>query len=273
MCQKVIFVILDGLNYKTARSQMGYMAHLTEQNVATLYRVKSQLPAMSRPLYESLLTGTTPCVHGVLNNQTTRRSQQVSVFDLAVTAGLKTGAAAYHWMCELYNESPFNPFENRIMNDETKSIQHGMFYYEDDYPDTHLLADSMYILKQYKPDFIVIHPMNIDLAGHEQGCDSKAYKGAAIKVDILLSHAVPIWLEQGYQVVITADHGMNAEGFHNGDEEDGRLVPLWLIGSIFKGACSDELYDQLAIAPMLCEILGLMPAESMTCRMMSSLIK
>lgn len=50
-----------------------------------------------------------------------------------------------------------------------------MFYWEDTYPDSHIFQDGEFIRKTYAPDFMMYHPMNIDLAGHNFGADSKEY--------------------------------------------------------------------------------------------------
>lgn len=67
-------MLLDGLNYDAACAHMGYMLHLTENKIAGFYKVNAELPTLSQPLYEVLMTGT-PCIaNGITNNFTIRRS-------------------------------------------------------------------------------------------------------------------------------------------------------------------------------------------------------
>jgi predicted AlkP superfamily pyrophosphatase or phosphodiesterase len=259
---KVILVVLDGLNYETARSRMGFMSHLVEMKKAQFYKVVSALPSMSRPLYETILTGTNPIEHGITNNNINRKSKEESIFSIAKKAGLKTGAAAYHWVSELYNKSPFNYIEDRIQNDPTNNIQNGMFYYDDTYPDSHLFLDAEYIRKTYDPDFLLIHPMNIDLAGHLYSSDSKEYRKKAIDADTILSNHIPTWIEEGYHIIVTADHGMNKDNAHGGIEDDERHVPMWTIGESFVDTTCEEV-NQLIIAPTICNILDIEPSEKM----------
>ena len=40
----------------------------------------------------------------------------------------------------------------------------------------------------------------------------------------LIAARMPEWLEKGYQVVVTADHGMNNLGIHVGTEHAQRAV-------------------------------------------------
>ncbi|MBL4638369.1 MAG: alkaline phosphatase family protein, partial [Proteobacteria bacterium] len=90
MTDKVILIVLDGLAYKIAEQCMGFVQALGEQGLATLYKVQCELPSMSRPLYETILTGVTPTVSGIVHNQVVRNSNQNSVFSLAREAGLTT---------------------------------------------------------------------------------------------------------------------------------------------------------------------------------------
>lgn len=169
MNNKLIVVVLDGLRYEAAREYMGYMEHLVEQGKISCHRVKSELPSLSRPLYEVLLTGTSVTKNGITANHIVRPSHEESVFHLAVAANLRTAAVAYHWVSELYNSAPFDPLADRHQHNVMKPIQHGSFYFEDHYPDSHVFADAVYLRSAYDPHFLYIHSMNIDDAGHRYG--------------------------------------------------------------------------------------------------------
>ena len=54
---KAILVLSDGLRYDTAVAGMGYLGHLVESKLASLYKVTGELPSMSRPMYETIHTG------------------------------------------------------------------------------------------------------------------------------------------------------------------------------------------------------------------------
>ncbi|MDP4164084.1 MAG: alkaline phosphatase family protein, partial [Bacillota bacterium] len=180
MSNKLAFIMLDGLRYDTAVSQMGYMHHLVEKGIAARYKVKSELPSLSRPLYEVLLTGTPAYKNGITTNQTVRLSHQESLFHLTKKNGLKNATASYYWVSELYNSAPFNPMTDRIQLETDKPIERGIFYWEDHYPDTHLFSDANFLLDTYEPDFLYVHSMNIDDDGHKYTADSKGYRNRAI---------------------------------------------------------------------------------------------
>lgn len=261
---KTIFVVLDGLNAETAFSQMGFMEHLIEQQQGAVYTVEAEMPAQSRPLYEVLQTGVPTYQNGIYANHCTTPSKEVSVFQLAQEAGLKTGAAAYHWVSELYNQSPFNPATDRLQFNSEGYIENGLFYFEDHYPDSHLLLDGDYLIQEKQTDYTLIHTMNIDDVGHRYGSDSKEYVQQTVAIDRLLAGFILKWREQGYHIVVTADHGMNNYQTHNGVSKKDRHVPLYLFSDrVAVGDYRQRLIKQRQIAPLLCHLLGLKPSAKM----------
>lgn len=263
MSNKVIVVVVDGMRYDKAYDALGYLQHLVEIKQAALYKVKSELPSLSRPLYEVLLTGTPASTNGITTNQTVRLSKQKSLFHLTKEHGLRNAAAAYYWVSELYNRAPFDFVEDRFQMDETKPIQYGIFYWEDDYPDSHLMVDAEYLRRKYMPDFLYIHPMGVDLKGEQFGAESKEYREQILKVGSLLAQTVPIWRQKGYQILITSDHGMSETGNHGGTTSCERDVPLFVISEKIEAGVYDEVIPQLAFAPIVCQLLGIEPSEEM----------
>lgn len=262
---KTIFVLLDGLGFEAAAQNQGYAEHLIEEQKGAKYKVHGELPSLSRPMYETLLTGRKACEHGVTNNLAVWRSTGKSVFDQCRTAGKTTGAAAYHWISELYRRSPFDYETDRMIFDEDDAINHGIFYFEDSYPDSHVFADAEYIRASRNPDFLMIHSMNIDDTGHHFGSDSAEYHMSAAKANLFLSSFMPVWLANGYSVVITADHGMNEHRLHGGNTSVQRDVAMYLFAEGIK--CGDfsekEAISQLTIAPLLCRLLDVAAAPGM----------
>ncbi|MGL9998400.1 alkaline phosphatase family protein [Enterococcus sp. DIV1444a] len=259
---KLILIILDGCRYDTAIDQLGFLNHLVDHDLGKLVKVQSEMPSNSRPLYEVLMTGVPTYQTKIYSNFSVMRSKQTSIFDLVTAYGGKTGAATYAWFSELYNQAPYNIKTDRIQNDPEKLIQHGIFYNEDSYPDSHLFADANYLVQEYAPDFLVVHSMNIDDIGHKYTAVSREYQQVVNRVDIILAEVLPDWLEQGYQVVVTADHGMDEFGLHGGSLEAHRAVPCYLFTEKRNQITAKEI-KQLDLAPLLCFFLGLAPAKEM----------
>ncbi|HSX87166.1 MAG TPA: alkaline phosphatase family protein [Pseudomonas sp.] len=264
MACNVILVILDGLNYEVARHALGHLQAYCGAERAALYKLECELPSLSRPLYECILTGVAPIDSGVVHNQVVRLSNQRSIFHYARDGGLCTAAAAYHWVSELYNRAPFIAVRDRHTDDLELPIQHGHFYYADHYPDSHLFADAESLRLRHSPNFLLVHPMNIDDAGHKHGLDSAQYRNSARVADILLADYLQGWLDAGYQVLVTADHGMNNDRSHNGLLAEEREVPLFVLGSAFSLNRAAQP-KQTELCGTVCELLGV-PHDKPVCR-------
>ncbi|MDP2145475.1 MAG: alkaline phosphatase family protein, partial [Pseudomonas sp.] len=63
------------------------------------------------------------------------------------------------------------------------------------------------------------------------------------------------WLDTGYQVLVTADHGMNNDRSHNGLLPEEREVPLFVFGDAF--SLEPEAQPrQTDICGTVCALLG-----------------
>lgn len=264
MSNKTVFIILDGCGYDVATENLGYLEHLAATGIGSKFKVEGELPSLSRPMYETLITGLPVYQHGITNNLVVRTSNQTSIFDLCIENKLTTAASAYYWMSELYVSAPYCHFKDRVQLKGDAKIQHGIYYFEDQYPDSHVIADAEYLRQQYAPDFILVHPMNIDDAGHKFGSNSDEYHNAVANANLFMSTVIPIWLEAGYQIVITADHGMNEHHLHGGNSYVQRMVPLYIISDkVIRGEHTEKTINQLFVAPIICRLLELEPASGM----------
>ncbi|AVQ31196.1 alkaline phosphatase family protein [Fusobacterium varium] len=264
--EKVILVIIDGLSYGT-KKYMGFLEALKSENLTDSYKVQSGYPSLSRPLYEEILTGVSPVNSGIVNNEIKRLSKEESVFSLAVKNGKKTAAAAYYWVNELYNTGGFDRIRDSETENEMANINYGRFYWEDNFPDTHLFVQGEILRKKYNPDILLIHSMNVDDIGHKFGGTSSEYIDSARKISDILSALVPNWIKEGYQIIITSDHGMSKLGNHGGISPDETLVPMWLIGDkIRKRKLKKDMQGKISqkiIAPLCCEMMNIKKSQRM----------
>jgi predicted AlkP superfamily pyrophosphatase or phosphodiesterase len=265
--RRVILVVSDALRDDTAAQQMGYLEHLVEAERATRFTVIGELPTKSRPLYETLQTGVPVSVHGVTNNRVVRRSTMPNIFEEAVRHGRTTAASAYWWFSELYNRAPFDPVADREVDDPGLAIQHGRFYTEDDMPDREVFTAGATLVHKFQPDYVLIHPMGMDYLGEKHGADSAPYRNNATLQDMILANLIPGWLERGYHVLVTADHGINNDRLHGGTLPDVRHVPLYFIPPNGKGrGDTRRQIPQLAMAPTVCRLLEIPVPRTMTAK-------
>lgn len=264
MGDKVILVLCDGLRDDAAAEYMGYLEHLVEARHATRYTVIAELPTMSRPIYETLHTGAMASVHGITSNFIVRRSKMPNIFELARDAGLVTAASAFYWFSELYNRAPYDMVLDREIDDPTLPIQHGRFYREEN-PDVETFLAGAMLIGKYKPDYLLIHPMMLDVIGEKHGGISPEYRRAVIAQDAIMANLLPSVLDAGYTVLVTGDHGMSDDcSAHGGTLAQHRQVPLYIIKPGQGRGNTRETVAQLQIAPTLCRLLGLPTPPTMT---------
>jgi predicted AlkP superfamily pyrophosphatase or phosphodiesterase len=261
---KVILILSDALRYDVAKDNMGYLGHLVESKLANLYRVTGELPSMSRPMYETVHTGLLSSEHGIVANSMVQRSKKPNIFQSAVQAGKVTAAAAYYWFSELYNHAPYNRIDDKEVDDDSLSIQHGRFYTEDEYPDVELFATAAHLVHKFSPDYLLLHPMGMDYHGETYGADSSEYRNHGIRQDMWLAPLIQEWRECGYVVMVTGDHGINKDGAHGGTTPEQREVPLFVIRPDGKRrGDTGEIISQLQIAPTIYKILSIPIPETM----------
>jgi predicted AlkP superfamily pyrophosphatase or phosphodiesterase len=253
---RVLFVLSDALGYEVAVAGMGYLGHLVEVKRASLYKVIGELPGFSRPMYETTHTGLPVSEHGIVSNGIVRCSNQPNIFQLAVDAGRTTAAAAYCWFSELYNRAPYDRINDREVDDCSMPIQHGRFYAEDDFPDSELCDAALFLVRKYAPDYLLAHPMGMDLVGERHGYNSSEYRNHAIHQGIWMTQLLTECLQKGYNILVSGDHGMGMDGEHGGTRPEMREVPLYLIQPDAPGkGDTKEVISQLRIAPTICRFL------------------
>ena len=260
---KVILVMIDGLRADTAMHEMGFLEGMVAHGRARRQNMLCELPSLSRTLYHTIHTGLAPQVHGITSNDIVHVSEHDSLFSLAHAAGLRTAAAAYSWLSELYCHTPFDPVMDREIDDESRTIQHGRFYKDGAFPDTELFRAADMLVRRFEPHYMLAHPMGCDYIGHLHGGESATYKQTVGNLDNLLALTVPGWLERGYQVLVTSDHGMDAEGWHGGTREEVRAIPYYHLG-VEEGGPMSEIASQLSVAPTVMKLLGQPIPPSMT---------
>lgn len=261
---KTIFVLLDACQYEAGTRNLGFLEHLIDQGKGAKYKVLGELPSLSRPIYATLLTGLPVCEHGITYNEVSDTLDVPSVFSLCKAAGGITAAAAYHWVSELFNDNPFRPHLDRIQINAKGAIDHGIYYWEDMYPDSHVFADGEYLRRAFDPDFLMLHTMCIDYMGHAHGANSEPYEKSIAIAGHVIAASLPRWLKEGYNVVITADHGINHFGIHGGTDAPQRDTPLYIFSNQVKtGRFEDHYISQLDVAPMMCRLLGTAVAPAM----------
>ena len=267
---KVILVIIDGAGYSACRKECGYLEGLVELGKASCWKMQTALPSISAPLYETIHTGLSPIEHGIACNEALRPTKFPNVFSATVEAGLKTAAVGHSYFFTLYSGYAYDKLRHVEFNDDNSSVQRGRFYSMEAYSkmnicapaEIDLCAQTLLLIDDHQPDYLMLHTSSVDSIGHAYGGTSREYHRQIYQVDVALSRTIPLWLEMGYEVMVTADHGINEEAHHGGTEDIVRDVPFYYIGGAKKPS-NEVVLDQCAIAPTILNRMGVSIPKTM----------
>ena len=268
---KLLLIILDGVPWANWRRYFGCMEGWVASGDARVWRMRAVLPSMSGPCYASIHTGVAPQEHGVLSNGMIRRLDHADIFGQARLVGGVTGAVTHSWWSELFNRAPFDCLRD-IEYDEpgSQTINHGRFHTMTGYDeknqatpcDADLFATLSMLCQRHGLTYGLLHTCTLDSMGHRYGHDCSEMDHACALMDAMLAGFLPKWLDMGYEVIVTADHGQSLRGHHGGTGEDQRDVALYYFGPA-SGPAPDTVLDQLSLAPTILSRLGAPIADSM----------
>lgn len=262
--RNAMLIIVDALRDDAAQRNLGCLEGLVEHRQAARFHVRSVLPTISRACYEAIMTGSYPHENGILGNEVVRRSTMRSLFDVVHAAGGTSAALGWYFFSELYCQAPYDPALHCEREAPGTPVAYGRFYQDANFPDTHVIFQAEYLRARHAPTFLLAHLNWPDTMGHRHGADSREYATALITIDQWLGRYLRTWLDAGYAVFITGDHGTNARGYHGGTEDELRAVPLYVAGSrLFDGGRHDAVLEQSMLASMICAALDLEPAPTM----------
>jgi predicted AlkP superfamily pyrophosphatase or phosphodiesterase len=267
---KVILVIMDGVGFDTAVSCCGFLEGMVELDRARRWRMRASLPTISAALYETLHTGLAPADHGIVGNEALRPSNRPNLFRIVRDAGGRTAAVAQAYFFTLYNGRAYDALADVEVDDESLPIQHARFYSMEGYgrinpcapAEIDLCAQLTLLLRRHDPHYALLHTCSADTLGHTYTGTSAEYREQTWRIDNALSRTLPHWLDMGYEVFVTADHGMNADGHHGGTDAVEREVAFYSFGS-GKGPEPQSVLDQLSVAPTVLARIGLPVPDSM----------
>ncbi|MEM1422067.1 MAG: alkaline phosphatase family protein [Pseudomonadota bacterium] len=260
---KVILVIMDGVGHDAAVTQCGFLEGCVELGRARRWKMRAALPTVSAAIYETLHTGLSPIDHGVTGNEALRRSTRPNTFSTCRQHGLRTAAVAQSFFFTLYQSRPYDPLLDVECDEPGEAIQYGRFYSMEGYgaanavapAEIDLCAQANLLIRRTDPSYLLLHTCSADTLGHTFGGDSAEYLKQAWRIDNALARVIPSWVEAGYDVFVTADHGMSSKGSHGGAEAGMRDVAFYAFSDA-AGPREDQVLEQLAVAPTILSRIG-----------------
>ena len=260
---KLLLIVLDGLPWRNWRKFMGNLEGWVQSGDARVWKMRSVLPSTSASCYASIHTGVPPQTHGVLSNEIRFRVSQPDIFSEVSKAGRKTGAVTHSYWSEFFNRYPFDMVRDMEYDEPGSPITHGRFHTMTGYnlinqmtpSDADLFATLTILVERHGIDYGILHTCTLDSMGHRFGHDCGEMDHALFAMDAMLAAFLPRWLANGYEVMVTADHGQTDRGHHGGHDDEMQDFALYYFGK-GKGPRPDTLLDQLQLAPTILNRLG-----------------
>ena len=192
----MILLNIDGLSYSAfKKSQANFLIALEREFCGVKQGAKTVYRALTNPAFVSMLTGTSPLVHGIKNNSF---GQKIAVEALPDFIPAR-----------LYGSMHVSHFSRK--NWEVKTFSLVEFGYDK--------ADG-FMMKELKQDMLkysqeklwVVDLSQVDYAGHAWGSYSREYYQAIAMTDCLIKDFIR-WLQEEKLleetlVVISSDHGL-----------------------------------------------------------------
>jgi predicted AlkP superfamily pyrophosphatase or phosphodiesterase len=267
---KFLLIILDGVPWRNWQPFMGNLEGWVQSGAARKWRMRSVLPSTSACCYASIHTGVSPQVHGVLANEIRHRVTLPDVFSEVTKAGGSTGAVTHSYWSEFFNRYPFDLVRDLEYDEPQGPITHGRFHTMTGYghdnqmtpSDVDLFATLTMLTARFGIDYGILHTCTLDSMGHRYGHDCAQMDHALAVMDSMLATFLPRWLKDGYEVIVTADHGQTNRGHHGGNDGDMQDFALYYFGPA-NGPDPEILLDQLQMAPTILKRLGVPVPDTM----------
>jgi predicted AlkP superfamily pyrophosphatase or phosphodiesterase len=263
LSSKLLLIILDGVPYRNWRRLMGNLEGWVQSGEARVWKMRSVLPSTSACCYASIHTGVAPQQHGILSNEVRFRVELPDLFSEISKAGGKTGAVTHSYWSEFFNRYPFDLVRDIEYDEPDGPISHGRFHTMTGYnarnqmtpSDVDLFATLTMLTRRFAIDYGILHTCTLDSMGHRYGHDCGEMDHAVYAMDAMLAAFLPDWVKDGYEVIVTADHGQTDRGHHGGREDLQQDFAFYYFGK-GKGPEGDVLLDQLQLAPTILSRLG-----------------
>jgi hypothetical protein len=254
--RRVALVVVDALRADTFFGD-AFASFRAAHPAAASGVVRTSPVSMSTAGVRSMATGTFPDLFDVLHNWDNVKSGVPAVPALARAAGRKTAIFGDSIWRELFPD-------DFVIADTEARIPRIIYYLRAEtlVDDTFVghLADRLQ--QESPPDFLVLHLVGLDHAGHRHGVTSPKYADVARRVAAHIERVAGL-LPAGTTVLLTSDHGATDSGGHGGGSEAETTAPLFAFGAgVAPGARLS--INQIDLAPTLSCLLGLpFPATSL----------
>ncbi|MDP4089548.1 MAG: ectonucleotide pyrophosphatase/phosphodiesterase [Bacillota bacterium] len=234
----VSFDALSTLDFDTINSLPNFHEYIKQCSFCK--KVYSVYPSLTYPAHATIVTGRYPKKHGIINNTLLQPKRRVpdwfwyrkyikgsTLYDKAIDAGLKTAALLWpvtgrsriHYnMPEIFPNRPWHnqvmvsllsgsPVYQALLNQKFGSFRKGLQQPE---LDNFVHQCALYTIKNYTPNLLFIHYVDLDSQRHKHGFHSLEAKSALIRHDTRLGELIKTLKDTGIYdntaLVLLGDH-------------------------------------------------------------------
>ncbi len=213
------------------------------EKTARVNRTRSLYPSITYPCHTSMSTGVYPDRHGIVNNEQNVLGEVSStwhffrddvnvpdIFDAAKKQGLSTAAVFWpitgnhssidYLINEYWPQSPDETLRDcfansgsspEVMEKVVDKNLHMLVSRTHPYCDAFIHACACSIIREYKPNLLMVHPANIDAYRHQTGIFSPLVTHGLHEIDLWLGDIIKATKDAGIfdqtDFAITSDHG------------------------------------------------------------------
>lgn len=215
----VIVIGIDGMGGRYLKNAYTPNLDFMKINGSYTFTMQNALPPKSSPCWMSMICGSPPSAHGVLDNtwQPGDSTPPPTIFKLIKNQYPDSKVVA------LYDWSDFG----RLIESDATDLSLALDNEEQ------ATNHAMDIIKKTKPNFLFIQLDHVDGAGHDFGFGSLEYSRAITKADFLIGKIISAVEDAGIinntYIIVTADHG-GYDQDHILDNIETRSIPWFIMG-------------------------------------------
>ena len=258
--KRVIFLNIDGCSLKKFRqAKTPCLDRLAKEGTWYVNGAQTIYRGLTNPAFASILTGTLPSIHGVVDNNLGAKIKTRALPDIVETI--------------IYGSVHMEQFAKKDWQARIVSLtKHGFG------ADEVVLRWLKEDLKKDKARFYLVDLSSVDLAGHGFGSYSQPYRQQIERADRLIGETVA-WLKkenyfQDSLVIVASDHGMKVIDHAYLLFEEEKYVPLFMLGAgVKKGERIKQVPSIMDLAPTISYCLGVDYPEKMRAGVLEEALK
>ena len=258
LASQVVLVLVDGLRYDTSL-QMPYL-HLLRQQAAHAV-LHSSPPSSAQTAWTTIVSGAVPEINDApLFDHSTEWIAPIAVDDLFAVAnrsGLTGGIAGSQAWSKLV---PSNSLYTQFFADPT-----------DPASDRRVTENALVFLNEFKPNFLLVHLVQVDAAGRQHGAASAEYGQAAVQCDEEIRRLAEQMDLRRSVLLVTSSYGYLDSGGRGGEEAVLLRTPFVMAGRNVLPGDYGEI-RAVDLAPTVAALLGTPVPSSAQGRIQTSML-